>query len=133
MLYQDNYFAVSVKLNFCQRQTKSIDDQDKFQFVTDTDNQLTECQTPIEKLQSIGILPVSLHAFVKTLKSNIAEAYQVQADFLKDSKSDSYDKIDMKGKVNDLVMLDEAMQEELKTASYSEQILILTLVPDKWS
>ena len=94
---------------------------------------MTECQTPIEKLQSIGILPVSLHAFVNTLKSNIAEAYQVQADFLKDSKSDSYDKIDMKGKVNDLVMLDEAMQEELKTASYSEQILILTLVPDKWS
>ena len=70
---------------------------------------------------------------MKTLKSNIAEAYKVQADFLKDSKSDSYDKIDMKEKVNDLVMLDEAMQEELKTASYSEQILILTLVPDKWS
>ena len=46
MLYQDNYFVLSVKLNFCQRQTKSFDDQDKFQFVTDTDNQLTECQTP---------------------------------------------------------------------------------------
>ena len=25
------------------------------------------------------------------------------------------------------------MQEKLKTASYSEQIQILTLVPDKWS
>ena len=30
-------------------------------------------------------------------------------------------------------MLHEAMQEKLKTASYSEQIQILTLVPDKWS
>ena len=39
----------------------------------------------------------------------------------------------MKGKVNDLVRLHEATQEKLKTASYSEQIQILTLVPDKWS
>ena len=39
----------------------------------------------------------------------------------------------MKRKVNDLVRLLEVMQEELKTASYSEQIQILTLVPDKWS
>ena len=36
-------------------------------------------------------------------------------------------------KVNDLFRLHNAMQEELKTASYSEQIQILTLVPDKWS
>ena len=43
MLYQDNYFVVSVKL--CQRQTRCIDDQDKFQSVTDTDNGFTECQT----------------------------------------------------------------------------------------
>ena len=37
----------------------------------------------------------------------------------------------MKGKVNDLVTLHKATQEKLKTASYSEQIQILTLVPDK--
>ena len=42
-------------------------------------------------------------------------------------------KNDMKEKVNDLVRLHEAMQEKLKTASYSEPIQILTLVPDKWS
>ena len=42
---------------------------------------------------------------MKTLKSNIPEAYKVQVDFLKDSESDSYDKNDMKEKVNDLVML----------------------------
>ena len=52
---------------------------------------------------------------------------------MKDSEPDSYDKNDMKEKVNDLVRLHEAMQEKLKTASYSEQIQILTLVPDKWS
>ena len=70
---------------------------------------------------------------MKTLKSNISEAYKVQVDCLKDSESDSYDKNEMKGKVNDLVSLHETMQEELKTTSYSGQIHILTLVPDKWS
>ena len=56
----------------------------------------------------------------ETLKSNISEAYKVQVDCWKDSESDSYDKNDMKEKVNDLVELHEAMPEELKTASYSE-------------
>ena len=69
---------------------------------------------------------------METSKSDISEAYEVQVDCLKDSGSDSYDKNDMKEKVNDLVRLHEAMQEKLKTASYSEQIQILTLVPDKW-
>ena len=95
MLYQDNYFAVSVRLNFCQRQTHCIDDQDKYQCVTDTDNKFTECQTQRKKLQSIGISPVGLHAFMKTLKSNISEGYKVQADCLKDSESDSHDKNDI--------------------------------------
>ena len=35
--------------------------------------------------------------------------------------------------MNDLVRLHEAMQEILKTASYSEGTQILTLVADKWS
>ena len=70
---------------------------------------------------------------MKTLKRNISEVYIVQVDCLKDSKSDSFDKNDMKKKVNDLVRLDEAMQEEVETASYSKQIQILTLVPDKLS
>ena len=69
-------------LNFCQRQAHCIDDPDKVQSVTDTENEFTECQTPRKKLQSIGISPVSLHAFMKTLKSNISEAYKVQIDCL---------------------------------------------------
>ena len=73
-MYQDNYFAVSVKINFFQRQTKCIDDQDKFQSVKETDNEFTECQTPKRKLQLIGISPISLHAYMKTFKSNISEA-----------------------------------------------------------
>ena len=67
-------FAVSVKINFCYIQTKFIDDQDKFQSINDTDNEFNECKTPRKKLQSIGISPASLHAFMKTLKSNISEA-----------------------------------------------------------
>ena len=117
-MYQDNYFVVSVKINFCQRQTKCIDDQYKFQSVKDTDNEFTECQTPREKLQSVGISPVSLHAFMKTLKSNISEVYKVQVDCLKDSQSDSYDRNDTKEKVNDSVRWHEAMQEKLKTTLY---------------
>ena len=51
-----------------------IDYEDKVKSVTDTDNEFTECETPRKKLQSIGISPASLHAFMKTLKSNISEA-----------------------------------------------------------
>ena len=68
---------------------------------------------------------------MNSLKSNISEARKVQVDCLKES--DSCDKNEMKEKVNDVLRLHEAMQEKLKTASYSEQIQILNLVPDKWS
>ena len=66
---------------------------------------------------------------MKTLKGNISEAYKVQVNCLKDSDSDFYDKNDMKEKVNDLVRLQKEMQEKLKTASYSEEIQILTIYP----
>ena len=102
--------------------------------VIDTGNEFTECQTPRKKLQSIGISSVSLNAFMEILKSDISEAYKVQVDYLKDSESyDPYGENDMKEKETDLVRLHKAMQEKLKTASYSEPIQILTLVPDKWS
>ena len=39
----------------------------------------------------------------------------------------------MQEKVNVSVRLQETMQEKLKTASYSEPIQFLTLLPDKWS
>ena len=73
-MYQDNYFVVSVNTNFSYVQTKCIDNQDKFQSLKDTDNEFTKCQTPRKKLQPVGISPVSLHAFMKTLKSNISDA-----------------------------------------------------------
>ena len=130
-MYQSNYFDVSVKINFCQ--TKCIDDQDKFQSVNDTYNEFTECQTPRKELQSIGISPVSLQAFMKTLKINISEAQKVQVDCLNKSESDSYDRNDMQKKVNVLVRLHEPMKEKWKTASYLEPIKIPNLVPDKWS
>ena len=76
---------------------------------------------------------LAFQAFMKTLKCNISEACKVQVHCLKNSECDSCDKIDVKEEVNDLVRLHEVMQEKLKTASYSEEIQILTLVPDKWS
>ena len=57
----------------------------------------------------------------------------MQVDCLNNSEPDSHDKNDMQEKVNALVRLHEAMQEKLKTASYLEQIQVLTLVPEKWS
>ena len=69
----------------------------------------------------------------ENFNNNISEACKVEVDCLKDSESDSYDENDMKEKVNGLVRLHEAMQEKLKTASYSEQIQVLTLVPNEWS
>ena len=78
MLHQDNYFAVSVKLNFCERHNRGIDNEDKAQSFTDTGNEFTECQTPRKKLQSIGISYVNIYAFMKTLKNDISEAYKVQ-------------------------------------------------------
>ena len=63
---KENYSVVSVKLNFCYRQTHFIDSQNKFQYVTDTNNEFTEYQTPRQKLQSISISPVTIHAFMKT-------------------------------------------------------------------
>ena len=69
---------------------------------------------------------------MKNLKRNISEVYKIQVDYLKNSESESYDKSDMKEKVNDLVRLYKAMQKKLKTASHSKQIQILTFVPDKW-
>ena len=55
------------------------------------------------------------------------------SDCLNNSEPDSYDTNDMQKEVNVLVRLHEAMQKKSKTASYSEPIQILTLVPDKWS
>ena len=69
---------------------------------------------------------------MKALKGSNPGTYKVQVDRSKDSESDSYDKNDMKEKVNDLVRLRKAMQEKLKTVSFSEQFRILSLVPDKW-
>ena len=66
----------------------------------------------MKKLQSTGISHVSLQALMKTLKSNISEAYEVKVDFLRDSESDSYHKNDMKEKVNDLISLHKAMQKK---------------------
>ena len=68
---------------------------------------------------------------MKTLKSDISEAYNVQFDCLKDWDSNSYDKNNTKDKVNDLISLHDAMQEKLKTTSYSEQIQIFILISDK--
>ena len=104
-MYQDNYLVFGGKINFCQRQTRCVDDQDKFQSLKDTDTEFSECQTPMKKLQSIDILPVSLHAFAKTLKSSILEAQKVQVDCL----TDSCDKNEMQEKVNVLVRLHEAI------------------------
>ena len=112
-------------------ETNCIDDKNKVQSVTDTDNEFIECQTLKKILQSFSISPVILYAFMNTIKSNVSEAYKVQVDCLEYSESDSYDENYIKENSNKLVSLHEQMQEKLKTVSYSQQIQILTLVLDK--
>ena len=75
-MYQDNYFAVSVKIIFRQRQTHCIDDQDKFQSLKDSDNEFTECQTRGRKFRNT----------------------KVQVNCVNNSGSDSYDKMTCKRK-----------------------------------
>ena len=103
LLKTKNISDVSGQISCCQ--CKNL--------VKDTDNEFTEYQTPRKKFQSIGISPVSLHPFTKTLKSNISEAPKVKVDRLKCWESDSYDKNEMQEKVNVSVRLQEAMQEKL--------------------
>ena len=76
---------------------------------------------------------MKLDKVMNTIKGDSSEAYKVQVVSLEDSESGSDDQYYMKGKANDLVRLLEAMQEKVKTTSYSEQLQILTLVPDRWS
>ena len=71
--------------------------------------------------------------FYEHYKERYFRGIQSQVNCLEDLGSGSYDKNDMKEKANNFVRLHEAMQEKLKTASYSQQIQILTLVADKWS
>ena len=58
-------FCRQCNAKFLLRQTQYIDDQDKAQSFTDTENEFTECQTLRKKFQTIGISPVSLHAFIE--------------------------------------------------------------------
>ena len=53
---------------------------------------------------------------MKTLKSNISEAYKEQVDCLKYSESDSYDENVIKEKANDLVRLHKTMQKKIKNS-----------------
>ena len=71
--------------------------------------------------KSSNQLAFHLSDYTHLWKSDISEAYKIQVDCLKES--DFYDKNAMKEKVNDLVSLHEAMQEKLKTASYSHSSL----------
>ena len=61
MLFQENYFAISVKLYFCKRQTHCIDDQDTFQSIKDTNNEFTECQTPSKSFNQL-VFPLSAYS-----------------------------------------------------------------------
>ena len=67
---------------------------------------------------------------MKVFKENTSEAYKVQVDCFKIQSLIAMIKM-IRKKVNDFVRFHEATQEKLKKASYSEQIQVLTVVPDK--
>ena len=76
---------------------------------------------------------LSAYTIYENFKERYFRSIESTSWLFENSEFDSYDENYLKEKVNDLVRLHKAMQEKLKTASYSEQIQILTLVPDKWS
>ena len=118
----------------------------------DNDEVYSIVETPTKRLNSslgsIGVSPINLHGVpqhsraksaiskfdkvVTTLKDNLSEAYQVDADVLNISDADSEAK-EVKWKASELDRLYDLMREKLKTATYPEKVQILTLVPDKWS
>ena len=60
-----------------------INDLHKVQSITDTGNEFTECKHQGKSSNHLAVWPVSLQAPMKTLKSDISEAYKVQVDCLK--------------------------------------------------
>ena len=69
----------------------------------------------------------------ENFKEHYFRSIQSISWLFENSESYSYDKNDMKEKINNLVRLHKTMQQKLNTASYSEQIQTLTLVPNKCS
>ena len=57
---------------------------------------------------------------MKILKKQSFRSIQCTSWLFENSEPNSYDKNDMKEKVDDLAWLHKAMQEKLKTESYSE-------------
>ena len=98
-------------------------------------------------LESIGVFPVNIHGFAQhsdapntkgklkkflnVCKENISAAYNV-SDMEIEESFPIYDR-DTKNKVEELDRLHSAMTEKLITASNTEKLQILTLVPDSWS
>ena len=74
-----------------------------------------------------------LTCMYENFKERYFRSIQSTIWLFENSEPDSYDKNDMKERINDLVRFHKVIQEKLKTASYSEQIQILNLVPDKSS
>ena len=71
-------FQRQCKAKFSLETDSLFGDQDTVQTVTDTGNEFTEFEIPRKKVQSIGISPASLNGSMKTLKSDILEAYKVK-------------------------------------------------------
>ena len=83
--------------------------------------------------KSSNKLAFHLSGYTHLFKERYFRRIQSTSWLFENSEPDPYHKNDMKEKVNDLVKFHEAKQQKLKTASYSEQIQIRTLVHDKWS
>ena len=97
-------------------------------------------------LESIGVSPVNIRGVAQhsrtsngkgklkkvlnVYKENISAAYYV-SDIEIEEPSPIYD-WDTKNKAEELDRLHAAMKEKLATASYTENLQILILVPDSW-
>ena len=75
---------------------------------------LTITENTKEKVPINWHFTCQLTRIYENFKERYFRSIQVQVDCLKDSESDSYDKKDMKEKLNNLVRLHKVMQEKLQ-------------------
>ena len=110
---------------------KNLDDFER----DETDAYLRRVGLLNVKEKGMTICYIMIRCLVVFLRGGKVNVWSIDetSSLFENSEFDSYNKNDMKDKASDLVRLHKAVREKLKTASYSKQIQILTLVPDELS
>ena len=111
----------SVRLYFRQRETHCIDDRDKVQSAADTDNEFSDCEfneftNTQEKAPINWHFTCQLTRIYENFKEQYFRSIQSTTSLFQNSESDSYEKNDMKEKVNEVGQVAQANARKIKTS-----------------